>query len=208
MYEFITYVVLLLSVVCCCHSYSLGPPDTVCESMLPNHNVSVYSAEPAPFSFRLNATEYGPGDVIEVFVKAEGQWFMEGTMIQARTVECQGGVTSVGEFSVQASEDFLKPMKCFKKKASALVHYSHLHIYNRTFFWTAPSEPVGHVFLKATFVRNVKIFWMNVHSPFIFDKSNSTRTGLNKDFTCGADVNRAAMTLLIGITTLVYLLKI
>ncbi|WAR24065.1 FRRS1-like protein [Mya arenaria] len=178
--KFSTFIGVLLG-VSCCHGYSLGPPLNACGAMFPwGHGVQARNDSP-PFSFRLNSTSYSPGDVIEVFLNTSqemfGDYFLEGALIQMRPVTCK----------------------------SALRHYAHIHIYNRTFYWTAPSKPSGHLFIRATIARNQKNFWTNVYSDYILDKSGGTPANLNHCTTGGA-VKLAVSSILAGFTIVLTLI--
>ncbi|XP_052777310.1 putative defense protein [Mya arenaria] len=204
--KFSTFIGVLLG-VSCCHGYSLGPPLNACGAMFPwGHGVQARNDSP-PFSFRLNSTSYSPGDVIEVFLNTSqemfGDYFLEGALIQMRPVTCK--VNSIGTFSVQQQEDFLEPFGCFERDGSALRHYAHIHIYNRTFYWTAPSKPSGHLFIRATIARNQKNFWTNVYSDYILDKSGGTPANLNHCTTGGA-VKLAVSSILAGFTIVLTLI--
>lgn len=194
---------LIITVLLCCyHGYRNGPPLEACGDMFPEgHGVQAQTNQ-TPFTFTVNATQYRPGDVIKVVFNSSGDWFMEGALIQMRTLECKGSSPAVGRFSVEQNEDFLQTFDCFSKHASALRHFEHLKIYNRTFYWTAPSEAVGHVYIKATIARNQQLFWTNVTSPLIYDASDSSRAGIMiKDLTCGAE-RSTYVVLTIGINIL------
>ncbi|XP_060606423.1 putative defense protein Hdd11 [Ruditapes philippinarum] len=163
-----TILVLALAMFGCCNGYASGPPLSVCRNMTPKHPFEPQTI-PSPFTFTLNVTTYRPGDVIEVFLNSSGDWFMEGTLIQMRVNSsgCRQDVPAVGTFSTVDNDVFLEEFSCFNMTASALRHYSHLHIYNRTFYWTAPKRSVGNVYISATIVRNLKTFWLNVTSHII-----------------------------------------
>ncbi|KAL3869923.1 hypothetical protein ACJMK2_042545 [Sinanodonta woodiana] len=157
-------------------SYALGPPLTSCTDMFPSgHGFDAQNANGSqpPFSITLNSTTYNPGDVIQVFLNSAAPWFFEGVFIQARRAKCNSLMrdSPVGTFQTMPNEDFVKPMDCSGITNSALAHYSHKHISNRTIYWRAPSERVGHIYLRGTFARNKKIFWTNVFSSYIRDSS-------------------------------------
>lgn len=169
---------LAVYAVSCCHGYRYGPPMSACGDMFPSeHGYDAQESEP-PFKMTLDKTEYLPGEVITVNLTSEKnpnnpeEWFFEGILVQARTFNCEA-ILAVGSFQVSNGEDFLQPIDCFAKPNSTLRHYAHAHIYNRTFTWTAPNTPVGHVYLRATIARNRSIFWTNLYSAIIKDKSST-----------------------------------
>ncbi|XP_045158852.2 putative defense protein 3 [Mercenaria mercenaria] len=190
------YMFLLLVLLTCCEGYRLGPPLSACSNMKPIGHPYDPQNITSPFTFTLNASTYQPGDVIEVFLNSSGEWFMEGVLIQARASDCALQEPAVGTFSVQTDDIFLEPFNCFGRSASAIRHYSHYHIYNRTFYWTAPSQSVGDVYLKATVARNQEKYWLNVMSDTILDVSD------NKRETCGA--TNTAVTVVTLLMTLAF----
>lgn len=193
------FVFVALAFFGCCAGYSLGPPLEVCANMTPGHPYQPQTIG-SPFTFTLNATEYRPGDVIEVFLNSSGDWFLEGTLIQMRKVDCGNDLSdkdqAVGTFMTEENDVFLEPFNCFERSASAIRHYSHMHIYNRTFYWKAPAEAAGHVRIRATIARNEETFWMNVMSDYLWDASDDDRQ------TCGAVGNSITVTVLALLLTL------
>ncbi|XP_060560412.1 putative defense protein [Ruditapes philippinarum] len=142
-------VFLLLVLLESSAGYRLGPPLSACSDMYPTGHNNSSQTIASPFTFILNTTTYRPGDVIKVFLNSSGDWFMEGALIQVRAKNCKGlTVPAVGTFFTEENEDFLETFNCFGETASALRHYAHYHIYNRTFYWTAPSVSVGDVHIR------------------------------------------------------------
>ncbi|KAH3814054.1 hypothetical protein DPMN_142532 [Dreissena polymorpha] len=191
-------LISLALVLVCCHGYALGPPIEACVEMFPLDHGADARKDSSPFTMTINATSYSPGDVIKVVLNTSeiyGHYFLEGLFVQMRPVTCVN--TSVGTFSIETGDDFLKTMDCFAKPASAIAHYSHEHIHDRTFYWTAPSTANGHLYLRATVARNLKNFWTNVFSDFILDASipNASPTTLK---TCAV---RSKQTSGVSITT-------
>ncbi|KAK3588427.1 hypothetical protein CHS0354_026754 [Potamilus streckersoni] len=162
-------------------SFAMGPPLSACTDMFPGgHGFDAQNANGSlpPFFITVNSTTYRPGDIIQVFLNSTAPWFFEGVFIQARRAKCNSPMrdSPVGTFKTMPNEDFVNPIDCSGITASALAHYSHNHISNRIIYWIAPSQSVGHIYLRGTFARNKRIFWTNVFSSFIRDSSIPDQT--------------------------------
>ncbi|XP_052817397.1 putative defense protein Hdd11 [Mya arenaria] len=205
--KFATFIAVLAG-ISCCHGYSLGPPLEACGDMFPTGHGFQASTDASPFSFNLTKNTYSPGERIEVYLNTSqemyGDYFMEGVLIQMRPVTCE--VKSIGTFSVPDQDEFLKPFSCFGRDGSALRHYSHLHIYNRTFSWTAPSQSSGHLYIRATIARNQEKFWTNVYSEYILDESISASANLTHDCPTAGAVGVAVSNILAGFTVVLTLI--
>ncbi|CAL1543197.1 unnamed protein product [Lymnaea stagnalis] len=167
--RFITVLAVAAITVCRVGAFENGAPDSTCDSMRPSHyqvkgNDSTPLVEPLReelyFSIHVNTTTVKPGDHVEVFLKADKNYF-EGFALQARDVsEVKGSpVKKYGTFkSVNVTE-----AKTFCN-SQGITQAMHKKWNNITVIWVAPSEHFGTVQFKATVVKGYRSFFMNVHS--------------------------------------------
>ncbi|KAK3091115.1 hypothetical protein FSP39_017225 [Pinctada imbricata] len=159
-----------------CMAFEMKAPLEACWSMFPRGHGYDAQTTTSPYTITVNATSYQPNDVIEVFLDTKPSinpsiLFFEGLIIQARIVDCNDLAydIGVGSFSLQPGENFLGLMDCNHQNASSVGHIAHEHIYNRTFYWHAPSTPVGHIHFRGTVVRRKSTFWTDIVSTVVKD---------------------------------------
>lgn len=164
-----------------CYGYRYGAPIEACSHMFPTeHGYDARNDDP-PFTITVDKNRYSPNEAITVTIDsnptdpddATREWFMEGILVQARKADCTSSVP-VGTFEVPECDNFLQVIDCLGVKNNAVRHYTHLHIYNKTFTWKAPDQAAGHVYIVATIARNRERFWMNVQSETIMDISDTS----------------------------------
>ncbi|XP_059150218.1 uncharacterized protein LOC131937051 [Physella acuta] len=90
----------------------------------------------------------------------------KGFMIQARSADLNQDQSPKGNFTVVNNTQ----TACSGK---ALVHTNRNLKFNLTFNWTAPTEPVGPIVFRATFVREYSVYWTDVVSEVLFNGSTS-----------------------------------
>ncbi|KAK7502250.1 hypothetical protein BaRGS_00006614 [Batillaria attramentaria] len=133
--------------------YPGGAPDMACESMLPTgHGVGPQASDP-PYSIMVSKKSYKPGETLQIIVSSEGEDYFKGMFVQARVIGCQLNETkTVGVFTAPDNE--IETKHCFGEVHSAVTHNSARAKRVKTFYWTAPVLPAGHMVMSC---RNVDI---------------------------------------------------
>ncbi|KAK3095512.1 hypothetical protein FSP39_015540 [Pinctada imbricata] len=168
------YTVLsLLSLVTMTHAFPAGPPLERCQDMIPGHGPQPQTGA-SPYTVTMNTTSYSANDVIEVTVTATSGNF-RGVFVQARPM-CGNTNIAVGTFNLEQGEDKLQLLDCNGNTASAVAHRNNADVTNRTFYWRAPSQSVGHIYFRSTFVQTRPVFWVGVQSPRLQDPTVTSTT--------------------------------
>ncbi|XP_041351738.1 putative defense protein 3 isoform X3 [Gigantopelta aegis] len=168
-------------------AYPQGPPLWSCAEMFPTkHKADAQTSTPIVNITLTDAqgnetTSYQAGDNITVTVStADSQnsdMYFKGLFVQARRANCTSDKKSepVGTFIIDSNSKFLKTMDCEKMSKSAVAQKVSMRQTTQTFTWTAPSSKVGHVYIQATIVKNVKTFWTGVASNFLKDNDDKSK---------------------------------
>ncbi|CAF0714002.1 unnamed protein product [Brachionus calyciflorus] len=165
---------LTLSVVL---AYPSGAPDSVCESMVPQHGYDPITSENPPFEIvysKMNHTERTL--LVTIQSKEESKRF-KGFLIQARR-DWKG--EAIGKWSTE--EDNTKTLECFEHEDSAVTHNHKPKGLSRekgfdklNFQWTMPEdmESMNGTILLATVAENGKVIYLNVSTIVICNNSKS-----------------------------------
>ncbi|KAL3868654.1 hypothetical protein ACJMK2_041433 [Sinanodonta woodiana] len=168
-----TALVILFASIEVTTSFHSGPPNTtiVCKEMFPvGHGVDAQMSSP-PYKIFLSQNIYTPSEKIQVTVQAEKGHFIRGLFIQARLADCSGDHKDVpiGTFFLKPDERYLKTVSCLNTQYSAVSHLSNTPLGNAVFDWYAPDSHQGHIYFRATVVKQRRTFWTNVMSEFVRD---------------------------------------
>ncbi|XP_041351736.1 putative defense protein Hdd11 isoform X1 [Gigantopelta aegis] len=167
-------------------AFSKGPPIKSCAEMFPTkHKADAQTSTPI-VNIKLrdaqgnDTTSYQAGDHITVTVSTvdskNSEMYFKGLFVQARRANCSSDKKSepVGTFTIDSNSTFLKTMDCGQISKSAVAHKVSEKHTTQTFTWIAPSSKVGHVYIQATIVKNVKTFWTGVTSSFLKDSDDKS----------------------------------
>jgi len=175
------------------NAYPEGPPADSCGDMFPSgHGADAHTIS-APFTLTASATNFTANAMITLWVNATGDAtypYYEGVFVQARKASSCNDSTPVGTFTIPANDNFLKVMSCSGGSNNAVAHKTATHETGRMFTWTAPATSSGHVFFRATVVKNEKNFWTNVFSGVIRDMAATT--AVPSSVTCTVKMTGAA----------------
>ncbi|KAK3577480.1 hypothetical protein CHS0354_026427 [Potamilus streckersoni] len=154
-------------------SFPSGPPNTtvVCKEMFPvGHGVDAQMSNP-PYKIFLSQNIYTPLEKIQVTVQAERGYFIRGLFLQARLADCSGDHKDVpiGTFFLKPDERYLKTVSCLNRRYSTVSHLSNTPLDHAVFDWYAPDPHTGHIYFRATVVKQRRTFWTNVMSEFVRD---------------------------------------
>ncbi|XP_076462852.1 putative defense protein 3 [Babylonia areolata] len=169
-------VVVLLQTTASVTAYPNGAPDSTCLSMFPvGHRVNAMTSSP-PFALEVTGgplTFPNQSLTVTLRVKRDPDHFV-GMLVQARMADCYSD-KPVGSFYFQGEGNFLKVMDChIERPRSAVSHNASVKRTNKVqFFWLSPMSPPGHIYFRATVVKNVTTFWTNVFSEMVQDASDS-----------------------------------
>lgn len=172
-------ILLLLCQLYCCHGYHYGPPPTehVCREMFPEgHHVDAQPGENPPFEIDLSQNVYTPWEEVEVKLRATDGLHFRGFFMQVRRANCSHPYKdeALGMFTVfPEDQELLKTMPCLNNRDSAISHRVNKTFNAVKFRWNAPAARMGHLYFRATVVRQQDIFWTNVKSHFMRDLDQS-----------------------------------
>ncbi|ESO81941.1 hypothetical protein LOTGIDRAFT_237230 [Lottia gigantea] len=174
-------------------SYSDGAPESVCKSMDPSkgHGALPQTTE-SWYYIKVNSDYYQPGHQLEVqiMLKKAGQYF-EGFMLEARRVDpdekCGEKVGTFEERNetqlICSGQTRIQPVRAKVYKRLPVTQTSADIKRNLTFIWNAPQKSSGNIQFRATLVKSEKVFWLNVVSKVIYDKSSGKKIkNSRKDF--------------------------
>lgn len=177
---------LLLLTVCLMSAaaYPEGAPKTggegknVCINMFPTgHGANAQSSTP-PYELKVDKTSLGNGRItVTLKVKDGGTTYFEGVFVQARMASCGStvGMEAIGKFSLSANDPFLQLYNCGDNMVNNAVGQKvNPRTTSTTFYWDQPASATGHVFFRATVVKNTQTFWTNVFSEFVRDTTNTS----------------------------------
>ncbi|NXN93680.1 FRRS1 reductase, partial [Rhinopomastus cyanomelas] len=149
--------------VCLCASvdgYPSGKVREACTSMIPCHGTSPQLLP--EHTITVNATEFKPGDKIEVNLSGPD---FEGFFIQARDAEDLNS-PAVGSF-VLADRRHSQLLTCGRTKNSAVSHTSKVKKKYISVYWMAPGGAPRRVQFLATVVKKYRIFWVKIPGPVV-----------------------------------------
>ncbi|KAG8235522.1 hypothetical protein J437_LFUL013484 [Ladona fulva] len=133
------------------HARPLDPnhvPSSVCESMVPIHNDSKPSTDPAPYTITPSKTNVSPGEVIQVVITGKSGEVYKGFYMQVRKVE--GGSEALGKFTL--SNLYVNPAirvsTCPPGTENAISYVSRTAVETLTLEWEAPESFSGTVYFR------------------------------------------------------------
>ncbi|XP_071447990.1 putative defense protein [Hetaerina americana] len=150
-------------------------PSSACVDMVPVHNDSVASSDPAPYVLTPSVSQANPGDVIQVVTSGINGAKFKGLYMQARVVGA--GVDAVGKFMQENEErsPAVRISSCPPGEKNAVSYISRTGIETITIDWRVPEnlpEGMHNVYFRATFLESFSRFWVNVDSEPIFISSD------------------------------------
>ncbi|XP_076034442.1 putative ferric-chelate reductase 1 homolog [Oratosquilla oratoria] len=137
-------------------AFSIGAPDTACDSMVPGHGSPPQSSD-TPFFITADKTEVSSGDKVQVIMSSPNGDPFKGFLIQARDTNTD---KILGTFS---SKEY-KFLTCGQGFNNAVTHMNSQVEYDVKVNWEAPKDYTGSVIFKGTFLANFTVFWVNVTS--------------------------------------------
>ncbi|XP_059169380.1 putative defense protein 3 [Physella acuta] len=147
--------------------------DDACQDLTPRHGEA---PQPSPPLYKLtfSPNSYKPGQQVYVTVSTcnpESTGF-KGFMVQARRADVRqdqtellGGFTPVDNTRLACDD-------------RALVHSDKTLKKIKSFNWTSPSQSVGHVVFRVTFVYSFTVFWSNIVSDVLLDAGLTDQVNL------------------------------
>ncbi|XP_076441014.1 putative ferric-chelate reductase 1 [Babylonia areolata] len=142
--------------------------------MEPRHGTNTPSTQLSPYVVLVSKSSYSPGDSISVMLRGLcGTQFL-GFLAQTRRADPAdqryraNPSQAIGTFQAVAGTQY----HC-GQGGVALTHDGRYGGTTLLFNWTAPSQPEGHVQIKATFVANFSSTWTSVASVVIQDPQAS-----------------------------------
>ncbi|XP_064625393.1 ferric-chelate reductase 1-like [Lineus longissimus] len=170
--------ILLLSLLASCQHLVMskpnGAPSSACINMVPQHRVDPQTSK-APFTIEISKSKYAVNEPVEVTLLGTGGEQFEGFLLEARRVDpnAPGGTSElIGTFAVPAGLGSEVKTTCPGSKGNGLTHAKQQKRSSLKVTWTAPSgKTEGHLEFRATFVKNIGTFWINVKSPILDDPS-------------------------------------
>ncbi|XP_048031022.1 putative ferric-chelate reductase 1 [Megalobrama amblycephala] len=171
------FLYVLLSCVGIVQCFPNGQVSQVCGSLVPSHGSSAQSIS-SPYTVTADKTTFKDGDEITVSLSSKSDYF-EGFMLQANEV---GSTVPIGTFSVLNSS--AQAIYCNTDANRAVSHTSNAKKYTIQAKWTAPSAKLGNIEFRATFVKSLKTFWVDVRSSALtYTGTTSATVPSNPD--CG-----------------------
>ncbi|XP_035280427.1 ferric-chelate reductase 1-like isoform X1 [Anguilla anguilla] len=155
-------VFVVLSVRASVRAYENGRdiPASTCGDLKVQHGVPAQTT-PSRFRITANQTAYQPGDTITVTLS--GETMFRGFLLVAQRV---GGDPGVGTFT-SIDPGITELLSC-KGPNSAVAQLRNQLLFQVRVTWTAPpSQPLGDIVFRATFVQNYFVFWEAVPSANI-----------------------------------------
>ncbi|XP_020494263.2 putative ferric-chelate reductase 1 isoform X1 [Labrus bergylta] len=165
------HVVLLLVLVApVVYCYSSGLVMDSCKDMRPHHSGVSPQTDPAPFNVTTDNNKYTLGEVVTVTLQATASIPFIGFLLQAREV---GGWSPVGSFIL--TDESTQQLTCNQKLNSALSHKSESVKTSIQVKWKPEvSASVKPVQFQAAIVQNYRTFWVDVKSPALTFRKDST----------------------------------
>lgn len=157
-------------------AYPRGAPDSVCQTMLPNHGASPQTIE-SPVTFNVaQGQSFKTGDYIPVTLKTTDVKGFNGFFIQARLVSNPSMIAGM-IFSEGLPAD-MKTVTCGTMQ-NAVTHSNGQGKTSVTVFWHAAGVKESVVF-RATVVRVKAEFWVNVTSTTLTYSATASNFSPNK----------------------------
>ncbi|PSN41753.1 hypothetical protein C0J52_08860 [Blattella germanica] len=122
-------LLLLVTVPAVIYGYKSGAPDTVCDSMEPNHGTTAQTSA-SPYSIKVSPKSIKAGQQVTVTITGNNANPIKGFFVQGRV-----GNKAVGSFKAQSG---VKLVDCGNVVASGASHSSNEERTSVTLTWTAP----------------------------------------------------------------------
>jgi hypothetical protein len=164
----LAYATLLVSLS---EGYPGGAPESVCQSMMPNHNNTLPRSDTPKYEVQVSGTTYTVGGSVNVtLVVLDYSWPMEGFLLEGRRSSDNG---IVGQFT---SLPIGTKLAC---SGGGVTHTSNTKLNSTSFVWSAPSNSAtGDIYFVATVVRGwSRGFWVDLRSPKVAFTSSSPGSG-------------------------------
>ncbi|CAH1772419.1 unnamed protein product [Owenia fusiformis] len=177
-----SFSVMLMVALPIVMSYPGGPPEGSCVDMFPSGHAAIAQKGAAPFLLEINeGGYYTPGKPVKVTMRNTSEIWFEGVFLQARRASPSLNQNqALGNFTVTDNE--LKTMRCIKRE-SAVTQSNKVHKFQKQVQWNPPEGLKDHIFFRATFVQETKIFWVDVRSidleyrsPQVQNKNNNNKS--------------------------------
>ncbi|XP_069674373.1 putative defense protein Hdd11 isoform X2 [Periplaneta americana] len=148
-------ILLLITIPTHIIAYKSGAPETVCDSMIPDHH-STPKTTPSPYTISVSKNSIKAGESVQVTLAGAKNTQFKGYFIQARV-----GNTPIGKFDKGAE---INLVNCGGGVATAATHTDNNDKGKITLTWTAPDGLSESVKFRVTFVQTGADYWVGQES--------------------------------------------
>ncbi|CAF4085300.1 unnamed protein product [Adineta steineri] len=163
------FIVLLSICIKYGYSYPEGAPQSVCNTMMPNHDIPIQQCQPK-YIIQSDKSEYNTNDIVRITVRGStDRDYFKGILLIAKNENNQ---QIIGTWSITNSS--IKTIACDEKENTGITHVSNDDKLQIEALWHSPSVlPEGNTIIKATIVKTYGEIFVDCFNITLKPKQNN-----------------------------------